>query len=59
MINRCTNGGEGKEPRVSGPQTFWSMDHFMVVLKEIGLLRICRDNCTAFDETPMSERISK
>lgn len=60
MINRGTNGGEGREsPRVSGPQTFWSMDHFIGVLKEMGLFRISRDNCLAFDETPMSESISK
>lgn len=60
MINRGTNGGKEKESsRVSGPQTFWSIDHFMGVLKEIGLFRISRDNCIAVDETPMSERISK
>lgn len=46
MINRDTNGREGREtPRVSGPQTFWSMGHFTGVLKEMGLLRIHRDNC--------------
>lgn len=60
MINRGTNGGEGREsPSVSGPQTFWSMDHFIGMLKDMGLFRISRDNCLDFDETPMSERISK
>ena len=50
MINRGTNGGEGREsPRVSGPQTLWSMDYFMRVLKEVGLFRIHRENCLAFD----------
>lgn len=34
------------------------MDYFMVVLKEIGFFRICRDNCKVF-EILMSERISK
>lgn len=29
------------------------------VLKEMGLFRISRENCPTFDETPMSERISK
>lgn len=60
MINRGTNGGKERESsRVSGPQTFWSIDHFMGVLKEIGLFRISGDNCIAVDETPVSERISK
>lgn len=60
MINRSSNRGKKrKSPRVSGPQTFWSMDHFMGVLKEMGLLRISKDNCLAFDETPMSERMRK
>ena len=60
MINRGTNGGKGRDrPRGSGPQTFWSMDHLMGVLKEMGLFRVSRDNCLTFDETPVSERTSK
>lgn len=60
MINRGTNEGEGRgNHRVSGPETFWSMDHFMEMLKEMGLFRISSDNCLAFDETLMSGRISK
>lgn len=59
MINRGANGGKEREPRVSGPQNFWSIEHFMGVLKEIGLFRISRDNCIAFGEIPMSIRIQK
>lgn len=60
MINRGANGGEGRErTRVSDPQNFWSMDHFMGVLKEVGLFRISKNNCLVFDETSMSGRISK
>lgn len=33
---------EERAPRVGGPQTFRSMDHFMRVLKEMGLFRISR-----------------
>lgn len=48
-----------ESPRASGPQTFWSIDRFMGVLEEIGLSRICRDNCVAFDDTPMSKGRNK
>lgn len=55
MINRGANGGKEREPRVSGLQNFWSIEHFMRVQKEIGLFGISRDNYIAFDETPMSK----
>ena len=53
---------EGREERapewvVLKPFALWTI--LCGVLKEMGLLRISRDNCPTFDETPMSERISK